>query len=319
MKSIIDKILEFNQIVIQCHDNPDPDALASGFGLYKFLKSKEKSVRLVYGGRFEITKSNLMLMKNLLEIPIEYISDELKDTPQLLICVDCQYGESNVTMFQGTNIAVIDHHIVKTNLPKLSDVREGIGSCSSIIWELLMSNGYDVNKDSKLATALYYGLYTDTNGFADIRSSVDKRLRDKAKYDRSIFRNFRASNLSLEELAIVGEAVANYTYDEKYRFAIVEAKPCDPNILGIISDLLFEVDIVDISLVFSVLDMGVKISVRSCNEENDAASLAEYIARDRGGGGGHIDKAGGFIESSQIPKGDLRAFFAEQLRNYLDM
>ena len=28
----------FDSITIQCHDNPDPDALASAFGLYKYFE-----------------------------------------------------------------------------------------------------------------------------------------------------------------------------------------------------------------------------------------------------------------------------------------
>ena len=36
-------ILKYNDIVIQCHDNPDADALASGFALYTFLKANGNS------------------------------------------------------------------------------------------------------------------------------------------------------------------------------------------------------------------------------------------------------------------------------------
>lgn len=39
----------FENIVIQCHDNPDPDAVASGFGLYRFFAADtRRHVRLVY-------------------------------------------------------------------------------------------------------------------------------------------------------------------------------------------------------------------------------------------------------------------------------
>jgi len=32
-------------MVIQCHDNPDPDAIASAFALYKFLAEQGKDVQ----------------------------------------------------------------------------------------------------------------------------------------------------------------------------------------------------------------------------------------------------------------------------------
>ena len=31
---MLDELLGYDRITIQCHDNPDADAIASGFGLY---------------------------------------------------------------------------------------------------------------------------------------------------------------------------------------------------------------------------------------------------------------------------------------------
>ena len=84
-------LLKYETIVIQCHDNPDADAVASGFGLYTYFKKNNKNVRFVYGGRFVIQKSNLVLMLRELAIPIEYVTT--LEPPDLLITVDCQYGE----------------------------------------------------------------------------------------------------------------------------------------------------------------------------------------------------------------------------------
>ena len=62
----------FDNITIQCHDNPDPDALASAFALYRYFKGKGKNVCIIYSGKFKIRKSNLMLMIKELEIPVTY-------------------------------------------------------------------------------------------------------------------------------------------------------------------------------------------------------------------------------------------------------
>ena len=37
-----------------------------------------------------------------------------------------------------------------------------------------------------LATALYYGLYTDTGEFTEITHSLDRDLRDEADFDNTI-------------------------------------------------------------------------------------------------------------------------------------
>ena len=60
----------YNPITIQCHDNPDPDTVASGYALYTYFKSLGKEVSLLYSGRNKIQKPNLRLMLENLEIPL---------------------------------------------------------------------------------------------------------------------------------------------------------------------------------------------------------------------------------------------------------
>ena len=78
-------------ITIQCHDNPDADALASGYALYTYFKLQGCDVKLIYSGHFQIQKTNLVAMIELLNIPIEYV--DASQINGLLITVDCQYGD----------------------------------------------------------------------------------------------------------------------------------------------------------------------------------------------------------------------------------
>ena len=133
----LSKLLKYNQIIVQCHDNPDADSIASGFAIYTFLKAHDKDVRLVYGGRNIIRKSNLVTMVRELEIPLENVRHTSKEAPtELLITVDCQYGEGNVTLYPAMNVAVIDHHRISRELPKLHEVQSNLGACSTIVWNM---------------------------------------------------------------------------------------------------------------------------------------------------------------------------------------
>lgn len=293
-------MLKYNEIVVQCHDNPDADALASGFALYTYLQKHGKTVSLIYGGRNRIRKSNLVLMIQELKIPVKYC--ENMEAPELLVTVDCRYGEGNVERFPARNIAVIDHHRVTGPLPPLADVRSNLGSCATLLWQLLKEEGYDVNADKKLATALYYGLYTDTNELTEISHPLDKDLRDEAAFNATLVNRFRNANLSLEELEVAGAALLRSDYNEDYRFAVVKAGACDPNILGIISDLVLAVDSVDTCMVFNVINGDVKISVRSCIKEVKASELAQAICKGIGSGGGHFVKAGGRIKMDLLTR-----------------
>ncbi len=300
----------YNPITIQCHDNPDADAIGSGFGLYCYFKKLGKDVSLVYSGRNIIQKSNLVLMVEYLNIPIEYIPVEEEPVYRqgLLITVDCQYGAGNVTRINADTVAIIDHHQREIEDVPLTKIHSGLGSCATLVWDMLSDVGFDVNGADGLGTALYYGLYTDTNQFSEIFNPMDKDARDMLSFNSSLINMFRHSNISLEELDIAGVAMRDYFYDTKYKFAVVRSKPCDPNILGLINDFLLQVDQMETSVVFNENSEGYKISVRSCVQEVNASELAGFLTEGIGSGGGHYEKAGGFISKKKY-----RAKFGSKL------
>ena len=319
----LSQLLGYDDIVIQCHDNPDADALASGFALKKYFAMNGVEARFIYSGKSEITKSNLLLMKERLNIAVDYVTE--LDPPELLVTVDCQYGESNVTRFEAENVIVIDHHQISTTLPDLAEVRSNYGSCATVIFKLLEEEAIEINEDPDLATALYYGLYTDTGGMAEISHPADRDLRDHAQYRANDILSFRNSNLSRDELQIAGEALENAWYEDDYPYGIIEARPCDPNILGVISDMLLEVEKVDCCLVYSILSFGVKISIRSCTRDVKASELAGFLANGLGGGGGHLTKAGGFLQKDLFIRRGIafepqviRAFMKERMHAYFE-
>lgn len=294
----------YEDVVIQCHDNPDADALASGYALWWYFTRTGKKARFIYSGKNRVTKSNLTLMIDHLDIPVEYV-ENLEDKPELLVTVDCQYGESNVASFEAENIATIDHHRVSGTLPEMNEVRSNYGSCCTVLFELLGKEGIDINENENISTAMYYGLLTDTGNFAEISHPADKDLRDYASYRQADIVLFRNANISKEELQIAGEALKSAVYDDNYHYGIIEAHPCDPNILGLIGDMLLEVDTVNSCIVYNRLPFGIKLSVRSCIKEVKASELASYLTDGFGGGGGHLTKAGGLLKKELIEEAGI--------------
>lgn len=318
----LNDLLQFNDIVVQCHDNPDADALASGFAICWYLNNNGKKARFVYGGKTTIKKRNLVLMIETLGIEIEHV--DCLSKPELLITVDCQYGEGNVTRFEADHVAVIDHHQVSKVLPDMHEVKSNYGSCATVIYKMFKEENVDVNSDICLASALFYGLYTDTNALSEISHPADKDLRDFSKYKNTYITLFKNSNISREELLIAGDALTNAKYYDEHSYAIVEAGACDPNILGLISDMLLEVDSVNTCIVYSILEFGVKLSVRSCIKEVKANELADYLCAGLGGGGGHLIKAGGFLKKELLEKvtvydrDNVMQFLYERMQRYFE-
>ncbi len=297
----LSSLLDYKNIVIQCHDNPDADAICSGYVLYRYFLAHNKKVRFIYSGNFRISKSNLVYLIDALKIPIEFTSS-LKVKPDLLLMTDCQYGEGNVRKFCAKEIAVIDHHQVYGNLPKLNEVRSNLGSCCSVIWNLLRLESYEDFVDKKIATALFYGLYSDTNAFSEMYHPLDRDMLETLQYDKDLILKLKNMNLTLKEAKIAGVAMLGVEYHADDRYAILHTDPCDPNILGLIGDFIVAVDTIDVCLVYSVLSFGVKFSIRSCSNETRADELAAFLSQKIGSGGGHTEKAGGILNNELIKK-----------------
>lgn len=307
----LNELINYQEIVLQCHDYPDADAIAAAFGVYQYLKSCHRKVRMVYSGLREISKSNLLLMLQELAIPLEYVKELNK--PELLVTIDCQYKEGNVTLFDAHNIGIIDHHEDCNYDTPLKEICPAYASCATVVYAMLLEEGYDLTSDIRLSTALYYGLYMDSNSFSELRHPFDFDLLEDLRVDEGIMYRLKNSNFNLREMETAGAALTRYRYNESKRYALVSSEPCDPNIIGLISDLVLQVDCIDCCIVFCPQEDNYKMSVRSCQREIKASDLAIFLTEDIGNGGGHKNKAGGFIRGSK-----LRALYGDiPLEEYL--
>ena len=315
----LSELLQFDDIVIQCHDNPDADALASGTALLWYFQLNNKKARFIYRGNNKIQKSNLVIMLSELEIPVSYEPD-FDEEPDLLVTVDCQYGQRNVTETKAKNIAIIDHHQVTVTLPEYAEIKSNFGSCATVVWNLIREEGLDPSDDKNLSTALYYGLYSDTNRLSELSHPLDRDMLESLNttVQRTLITRMSNANISLAELKITGKAILEYEFYNEHNYLILRAEPCDPNILGVISDFSLETDKVDVCLAYYISPYEIKFSVRSCTKEVQANDLAAFLARDLGGGGGHILKAGGSLRPEKLNE-DPSVLLKRRMKEYFDM
>lgn len=313
-------LLDRQDFTIQCHDNPDADAIASGYALYEFFKTYHKKVRLVYSGRFTINKPNLVKMITELKIPLQYITEE--KVTGTLITVDCQYGAGNVKKIIASEVVIIDHHQIEIEDVSICDIRPYLGSCSTLVWNLLTKEKFDFSNHLHVSTALYYGLFSDTNSFTEIQHPLDKDMRDSLHFDNNLLRQLKNSNLTTKDIEIAGSALQKYSHSHSGRYAVFQSEPCDPNILGFISDIALQVNDIDTCVVYNEIGDGIKFSIRSCIREVMASELASFLTEKIGSGGGHVEKAGGFISLSKFsklyPEDNIAAYLFERVAEYYE-
>jgi phosphoglycolate phosphatase len=311
-------LLAHDGIVIQCHNIPDADTLASAFAVHEYLRAHGKSSRIVYSGFAEITKPNLLEMVEKLRIPVEYVKPGGLPHLQTLVLVDCQHGEKNVASFTADTVFVIDHHPeVKKSRFEPGQIHPYLGSCSTLVWHLA-SPDFNFRDHSDVATALYFGLFTDTGKLEEIAHPLDRDARDNLQQiaDMGLIDTLRNNNLTLEELAIAGRALIAPNTNLGIKYAIFCADQCDPNILGFVGDLATEASGIDVCVVYSELPNGCKLSVRSCTKSVMADEFAKFLAGDANAGG-HIRKAGGFIPVGDILSSvDMKAHLEQQVSDY---
>ncbi|MDR2770696.1 MAG: DHH family phosphoesterase [Clostridiales Family XIII bacterium] len=315
----IKELAKYSRIAIQCHDIPDADAICSGFALQCCLRALGADVALLYGGAAKISKPSLLILLDRLNIEISH-AEALPPETDLLITVDCQRGAGNVTNFEipaGAAVVVIDHHRPEIPESENTIIRPALASCATLVWDLLRKE--QLAMDDRVQTALYYGLFTDTNGLSELRHPLDRDLADIPN-DAGLIRKLENSAITPEELDIIGEALRDREYIGN--IGLFRARPCDPNLLGFTSDIARQVVNIDCCVVYCFQRHGIKLSVRSSAREIMSGEIAGFLCRDAGSGGGNIEKAGGFLSFDGIAKvsggASPEEYLKTRIRAYLD-
>lgn len=297
----LSQFLNYRHICIQCHNNPDPDTLASALGLYEYFTENGIDTDIIYGGAGPIKKRNVLYMLEACEIPARYVT-QIPTGVDILIVVDCQYNQGNVQHFDAPIVGVIDHHMQVIQSTDMAFIDNSYQSCSTIIWRMLEAEGYDVKNNYKLCVALLYGLYTDTASYGDLFNKYDIDMRSALSGDYPELIRLKKSCMTIAELMIAGDALHNLYVDMQEHFAIISAIHCDQSVLGIIGDMAIQVDILDFCITYTDIGHAYQISIRSCDKNIPANEVAGLICKGLGNGGGHLDKAGGCIFQNMIDK-----------------
>lgn len=290
----LQRFLQYEKVCIQCHNSPDADALASAYGVYCYLTAHGVEADIVYGGLSEIKRFGLQYMMENCGIHARYCTS-LEEQDMLLI-VDAQRGEGNVDLFPAKHIAMIDHHIaVSDQMTEDVLIRQEYQSCSTMIYELLLEEGYPVKENESLKIALLYGLFTDTSSFLDLYRERDMRMKKELFANYPVLERLMKSSMTVDEMMIVSDALQHHYFDAKKKFAIIQVLRCEQAILGIVGDFAIQVDAIAVSLAYTELESGYQISIRSCDDAILANELAVFLCKGIGSGGGHEKKAGGRI------------------------
>lgn len=314
-------LCEGKQIYIQTHNFPDPDAIASAFGLQQLLKIKGIKSTICHEG--QIDKLSARKMLDLCDISMlskEQFSSDMIES-DLIVMVDSQKGNGNVTDLIGDEFAVIDHHptFVKVDY-KYEDLRI-CGACASIIAEYYKI--LEIEPEEKVATALLYGIKMDTLQFSRGVTPFDIKMFDYLfpYISQERLASLERNNMEFDDLRAYGTAIEHVSVFERTGFTFIDYACPDP-MIAIISDFILSLVEIDVAIVASERPTGIKFSIRSERDDIDAGVLANEVLSEYGNGGGHSVMAGGFAVREKIqdlgpdPFTPIREKFLEAISKY---
>lgn len=292
-------LLKGHRVFIQTHNFPDPDAIASAFGLQVLLAKFNIHTTICHHGNIERTATANMVAEFGISMTTD---DDLKDmgAEDYIITVDSQKGNANILDLVGDEVACIDHHPVFTDTDcyKYKDIRI-VGSCATIIADYYRIYNIDMPQD--VATALLYGLKMDTKDFTrgvtELDVDIYKYLFPKA--NSAQIRHFQSGVIQYDELEAFVDSMKNIDIYNGVAFAFLNFD-CADAFVATVSDFILNLDVVNFCVVYSRRENGFKFSVRSELDELDAGKIVLKALSAVGSGGGHKSMAGGFAVESRV-------------------
>ncbi len=294
------ELLKGHKVYLQMHNFPDPDALASAYGLQQFLKAFDIESKICYDG--SIDKLNTKRMVTTFEIEVKS-ADQIAEmaSNDYVVTVDGQKNNANFTDFIGNEVACIDHHPLYNDYEyKYKDIRI-VGACSSIIAEYFYNS--DIEIDRKTATALLYGIRMDTASFSRGVTDLDIEMFGYLHpiVDNNLINSMFNNNMELEDLRAYGAAIENIIIYDNIGFASIPFD-CPDALIAMVSDFILGLDVVEVSVVYSKREGGYKFSIRNETEYAHSGYLVMNALEGVGNGGGHFTMAGGYIPSENLEK-----------------
>jgi nanoRNase/pAp phosphatase (c-di-AMP/oligoRNAs hydrolase) len=306
-------------LLIAMQDTPDPDSLAAAVALRRLAKGfGNAQCSIACGGTVGRAENRAL---------VRYLGLNLRSYAEidfgkydLVAMVDTQPAAGNNSLPETIEPdIVIDHHPIRrrTRTIAFTDVRSSYGATSTILVEYLIEAG--ITPDTPLATALLYGIRSDTLDLGRESSLFDveaigflypfanKRMLaviQRGKVPRAYYQMLADA---LRNARVQGPAI------------ITELGDIDnPDMIAEVADLLLREDETAWTMCTGYWNDKLLISIRTSEESNLAGKVMRHVVGRRGTGGGHLTYAGGQIPLVKGTKAEREEIERHIEKRFLD-
>ncbi|MEZ6194960.1 MAG: DHH family phosphoesterase [Planctomycetota bacterium] len=302
-----------DSMLVFCHMNPDPDSIASGLAMKLLLERRfGKTVTLCYRGIIGRAQNREMVRLLAPELTRFRDVECLDFNAAVLVDAQPEFGfnpDDLLELEQDVPLQVcIDHHpfVESTRAIPFHDVRPGLGATSTIMTGYLRL--FSIVPTAAVATALYYGIKTDTLGltrrttdedraaYAYLAEFVDHETLERIEHPPLTRAYFRDLASAIDTARVFGPLVLTHLDEVPY-----------PDLVAEIADLLLKVEDVHWAICVARFEKVVVVSVRTSAPDGDAGVLIRDVVGTLGTAGGHNTMA-----AARIPlDGDEPRVFEE--------
>ena len=272
-----------DRVLILLHNDPDPDAMASGLALRNVLRRTKTTA--IIGAIQGVTRPENLRMINLLYIHVEAITHESVKEYDRLAMVDVQphyFGG----LIDRVDL-VIDHHPEQPGYTAVfKDIRPDYGSTSTILTEHLRA--VDVNISERTATAMLYAIKSDTLFFNRSTNRVDLEAFSYLYplADAALIRKMEGAEITLERLDYVMKAYRGGALSEQVFCAFLGPSSRE-DFIPYVADFFLQLEDVKWTILAGIVGSSFIVSVRNLGYSRNAGEFVKRWFGDIGSAGGH--------------------------------
>jgi nanoRNase/pAp phosphatase (c-di-AMP/oligoRNAs hydrolase) len=291
-----------DRVLILLHNDPDPDAMASGLALRNVLRRTKTTA--IIGAIQGVTRPENLRMINLLDIHVEAITHDAVKEYDRVAMVDVQphyFGG----LIDRVDL-VIDHHPEQPGYTAVfKDIRPDYGSTSTILTEHLRA--VDVSISERTATAMLYAIKSDTLFFNRSTNRVDLEAFSYLYplSDAALIRKMEGAEITLERLDYVLRAFRDGTLADQVFTAFLGALPRE-DFIPYVADFFLQLEDVKWTIIAGIVNDSLVVSVRNLGYTKNAGEFVRRFFSDVGSAGGHRAMA-----KAVVPMKALREKFGD--------
>jgi nanoRNase/pAp phosphatase (c-di-AMP/oligoRNAs hydrolase) len=285
-----------DRVLILLHNDPDPDALASGLALRNLLRRTKTTA--IIGAVQGVTRPENLRMANMLDIHVEPVTPAHFQEFDRVATVDVQPHYFGGLLKRAD--LVIDHHPEQPGYSAVfKDIRADYGSTSTILTEHLRA--VDVNISERTATAMLYAIKSDTLFFARHTNRVDLEaftfLYPLA--DAALIRKMEGAEITLERLDYVNRASQGGIMREQVFSAFI-GDATREDFIPYTADFFLQLENVKWTIIAGIVGASFIVSVRNLGYSRNAGEFVKRWFGDIGSAGGHRAMAKAVVPAARF-------------------